>query len=538
MQMQPFELLNYYLRSPIGSVLGAIIIFLLGYIFALIFGAITRKTLAKFDLNQKLSNQTGTHYDLHSLLGKIVFWFVFVIGISAALNQLNLNAISAPFANMVNHVLLFIPNVLAAVAVGVIGWVVAVFAKKATLTALKKTTLDDRLANDAAVKPMSATIADTVYWLILLLVLTVVLGRLGLDGLFHPLTNMLDKIFAFVPNVLIAGFVFFVGFVVAKIIKGIATGLVSSLNLQSLATRLGMSNQNNLPAIAGSVAFLVVIIPFTIASLDALKIEAISRPATNMLDKILTAMPNVFAAVAVLVITYFVISMIADVIKGLLVSTQIDNLPAKFGFASALGEQTISGIIRSGLVFFAMLFASVAAADLLGFAQIGHIISLFIGFGGQIILGTIILFIGFWLASIVSGVVENAEHGSPLLANIVRTLIIGLVLAMGLKAMGIADSIVNLAFGLTLGAVALAFALAFGLGGRDAAARYLAQLQDKLGVSPAPTSSSTATTTKTTGTTTKAKRTRKSKAQELKLEGDDHKDEPHAQEGQETQEHA
>lgn len=55
----------------------------------------------------------------------------------------------------------------------------------------------------------------------------------------------------------------------------------------------------------------------------------------------------------------------------------------------------------------------------------------------------------------------------------------GLVLAMGLKAMGIADSIVNLAFGLTLGSVAVAFALSFGLGGREAAARLLRRIQDK-----------------------------------------------------------
>ena len=56
----------------------------------------------------------------------------------------------------------------------------------------------------------------------------------------------------------------------------------------------------------------------------------------------------------------------------------------------------------------------------------------------------------------------------------------GLVLAMGLKAMGIADSIVNLAFGLTLGAVAVAFALSFGLGGQEAAARLLRKMQDKM----------------------------------------------------------
>ncbi|MFZ2844582.1 MAG: hypothetical protein WAZ74_10930, partial [Psychrobacter sp.] len=85
-----------------------------------------------------------------------------------------------------------------------------------------------------------------------------------------------------------------------------------------------------------------------------------------------------------------------------------------------------------------------------------------------------------WLANIIAGVVERSEQGSQFLANIVRVLIMGLVLAMGLKAMGIADSIVNLAFGLTLGAVAVAFALSFGLGGQEAASRFLRKMQDKM----------------------------------------------------------
>jgi len=61
------------------------------------------------------------------------------------------------------------------------------------------------------------------------------------------------------------------------------------------------------------------------------------------------------------------------------------------------------------------------------------------------------------------------QHGSPGLANIARIAILGLVLAMGLKAVGLADNIVSMAFGFTLGSVAVAAALAFGLGGRDAA---------------------------------------------------------------------
>lgn len=480
MHPNSFMVFSHYLTSPIGSVVGAILIFLIGYFAALMFGSLTKKALTKINLNQKISSQTGKNYDLHSLLSKVVFWFVFAIAISASLNQLNLATISAPFANMVNQVLLFIPNVLAAVAVGVIGWVLAIVAKNATLTALSKTTLDDKLAQEASVKPMSNTVADMIYWLILLVVLTVVLGRLGLNGLFTPLTNMIDKMFAFVPNIFIAGVIFFIGFIVAKIIKGIVTNLVSSLNIQALATKVGISDQNSLPKIAGSLVFLLIIVPFTIAALDALKVEAISRPATNMLNEILTALPNVLTATAILVVTYFVVRMVADIIKTLLESTQVDALPAKLGVQEVLGTQKVSGLVRCGIIFFAMLFASVAASDVLGFSQISDIITTFINFGGQIILGAIILVIGFWLAGVVAGVVERSEQGSKCLANIVRTLIIGLVLAMGLKAMGIADSIVNLAFGLTLGSVAVAFALAFGLGGREAAARYLARLQDKL----------------------------------------------------------
>lgn len=474
-----FPVVNHYLSSPIGSVIGAIIIFLLGYFAALILGSFTKKALTNMNLNQKMSHQTGKNYDLQSLLGKIVFWFVFIIAVSAALNQLNLNAISTPFANMINQVLLFVPNLLAATAVAVIGWVAAIVAKNATLTALNKTSLDEKLANEASVKPMSGTISDVVYWLILLVVLTMVLGRLGLTGLFAPLANMMDKIFAFVPNLFIASVIFFVGFVVAKVVKGIVISLVGSLNVQALATKAGISEKNSLPNIAGSLVFLLIIIPFTIASLDALKIEAISRPATNMLDKILTTLPNIFTAVAILVVTYFVVRMVADIVKGLLQSTQIDGLPAKLGVQDALGNQSVSGLVRCGIIFFAMLFASVAAADVLGFVQISDIVTTFIHFGGQIVLGAVILVIGFWLSGVVCGVIERSGQ-SKCIANIVRTLIVGLVLAMGLKAMGIADSIVNLAFGLTLGSVAVAFALAFGLGGREAAARYLARLQDKL----------------------------------------------------------
>lgn len=471
---------NGYLGGPIGSIIGAILIFIIGWLVALGIAALVRGVLSKVNLNQRMNSSTGKSYDLEGIISKIVFWFIFIIAISGALSQLNLNSISAPFANMVNQVLTFIPNLIAAIAVGVIGWVIATVARTAINAALAKTSMDERLSAKAGVKPMSSTIADMVYWFILLVVLTMVLGQLELDGLFAPLTNMVDKIFSFIPNILIAGVVFVVGYIIAKVVRGIVTNLVSTFDVQKLASKAGLSEQNSLPNIAGSLAFLVVIIPTIIAALNALKIDVIARPATNMLNKIMEALPNIFMAAAILVVTFYVVRMIANIIKGLIENTQINQLPAKVGLQETMGDKKISDLVSYAIIFFAMLFAAIAAADLLGFEPISAIIAMFIAFGANIILGAVILFIGFWLANIIAGVVERSEQGSQFLANIVRVLIMGLVLAMGLKAMGIADSIVNLAFGLTLGAVAVAFALSFGLGGQEAAARFLRKMQDKM----------------------------------------------------------
>ena len=125
-------------------------------------------------------------------------------------------------------------------------------------------------------------------------------------------------------------------------------------------------------------------------------------------------------------------------------------------------------------MFFAMLFATVEAASQLGFSQVSDVVTQFITFGGDVLLGGAILVIGFWLANVAYTAIDRASGANTQgLARIARFAILALVLAMGLRAMGIADDIVNLAFGLTLGAVAVAVALSFGLGGREAAGKLM-----------------------------------------------------------------
>jgi hypothetical protein len=194
-----------------------------------------------------------------------------------------------------------------------------------------------------------------------------------------------------------------------------------------------------------------------------------------MLGKMLGAVPNIVAAALILVVTYYAAKFAAGLLGRLLNGMGFDTLPEKLGLANIFeGGMQPSQVVSMLVLFFAMLFATVEAANRLEFSQVRDVVTLFIKFGGNIVLGGTILTIGFWLANVAHNAIQRADTTqSESLAGIARVAMLGLVIAMGLRAMGIADDIVSFAFLLTFGAVAVAVALSFGLGGREAAGRQM-----------------------------------------------------------------
>ena len=504
-----------YYWEQFQPIISAVAILLIGWIIALIVASGIRKLLAKLNTNAKLSNATGHRSNIESIVARVVFWLVMIIAVIGALNVLNLNSISGPFSSMIQQFLLFIPTLLAAVAVGFVGWIFAKLVKVGLKNVLNRTQLDEKLSQDAGVSSVSDNISEIVYWLILLLFLPIVLSILGLNGLLYPVQNMVNEAVVFLPNIFMAAVILFIGYILAKIVRGIVEGLLSSLNLQQQAEKIGLFKNSNLAKVLGSFVFALVMITSLIVAFETLGVEAISQPATAMLYEIMNAIPHIIAAGLILILAYVVSRFVAKLVVEVVSGTGVDEIPAKLDVQRFLGTTKVSCIVGYLIVFFTMLFAVSEAANRLGFEQVSGLIAMFIQFGASIMLGAVILVIGFWLANIVAKVVQRGEYNSSRwLGNLVRVLIMGLVVAMGLRAMGIADSIVNLAFGLTLGSVAVAFALAFGLGGRQPAERVLTDLIDKakkdaklpnpvkepVMTAQSPTSADTATASQTAST--------------------------------------
>jgi hypothetical protein len=306
-----------------------------------------------------------------------------------------------------------------------------------------------------------------------LLFLPSIMGAYQLQGTLGPVQNMLNSALEVLPNIFAAALIGFVGYAVARVLRGLVGNLLSAAGADSLSERIGLDNSVKLSRLAGTVVFILVLVPSLIAALDALKIEAVSRPATQMLGKMLDAVPHIIAAAMILLVSWYVARFAAGLMARLLESAGFDAMPARVGLGEALtGSTRPSQLVNWAVMFFAMLFAVVEAADQLGFAQVRDVVTTFIGFGGDIVLGGLILVVGFWLANLTHKAIDKAsgEHTSGL-AAVARIAILGVVIAMGLRAMGIANEIVQLAFALSFGAVAVAVALSFGLGGREAAGK-------------------------------------------------------------------
>jgi len=473
-----FDAMYYW--DQFHPIFAAVVILLVGWIVALVIAAGVKKLLQKLDTNHKLSTATGRTPNIENLVSKLVFWFVMILAVVGALNVLNISGVSDPFSNMVSRVLAYIPNLLAAVAVGFIGWIVARLVRAGLTNVLSRTELDEKLSGEVGVSSLSTNIGEIFYWLVLLLFLPIVLSILGLTGLLIPVQNMVNEAIAYLPNLFITGVIIFVGYILAKIVRGIVEGLSNSLGLQAQAEKVGLFKNSNVSKFLGSFVFAIIIITTLIVAFEALGIQAISQPATAMLNQIMYAIPQIIAAGLILIVAYIVSRFVGRLVAELISGAGVDEIPMKLDLQRFLGQTRVSDVIGCLIVFFTMLFAVSEAANRLGLEQVSVLIAMFIQFGASILLGAVILVIGFWLANIVANIVQRGEYNSSRwLGNLVRILIMGLVIAMGLKAMGIADSIVNLAFGLTLGSVAVAFALAFGLGGRQPAERLLTDLLDK-----------------------------------------------------------
>lgn len=474
--VQIFESVGSY----IPQLIGALVILIVGWLIAFIISNLVRRLLKRTDLDNKLvSWVTGEKApNVEQGVGRVVFWLIMILVLIAFFQALGLTLITGPLNQLVSKILNYLPQLFGAGILLLIAWITATILRMIITRVMGAAKLDERVggqidATDQKTIPLTKTIGDVVYWLIFLLFLPAVLGTLKLEGLLDPVQSMLDKFLGFLPNLLAAGLIGVIGWFVARIVCQIVTSLLAATGGDRLSERIGIAP---LSKIIGLTVYILIIIPVFIAALNALALDAITEPASNMLNLILGAIPAVFAAAIVIVIAYMIGKVFVGLITDLLTSMGFNTILKRLGVGGKPqeGERTPSEIVGYLALVAIMLFAIFEASSLLGFKALSEVMKELTVLGGHIILGLVIFGLGLYLANLASKTIQSGGTAqADLLSKIARIAIILLAGSIALRYTGLANEIINLAFGLILGAIALALAISFGVGGRDLAARKL-----------------------------------------------------------------
>lgn len=400
------------------------------------------------------------------------------------------------------------PRILAAALILLVGWLIARGVKWGVAALVNRTPLAAH-ANQPNVharhpSTIGAQVGDAAYWVVLLVAFFLAAQPLGLATATGPLGDMLREFGQAVPHIIGAALILFIGYVLAKVAKKAVEAVVTASHVERLANHVGSdtpADPTMLPRTLGSIVFALIIIPVAIAALDTLNIAAISQPATAMLRIILDAIPHVVAAGIILALAYAIGRFASKLLTQFLATTGFDRTVGSLGLfaqGSAVNSSAVdpktgraqthvspsgaapvtpSKAVGTAAFIAVLIFGLMEAFRQLNFAYGSRIMAEVLKLFGQVVFGAIIIVAAIAIARLVARTIEaSGGENAGLAASVTRIAIIVLGAAVGLRFMGLADDIINLAFGLILGAIAVAFALAFGIGGREPAKRAVQKM--------------------------------------------------------------
>ncbi len=363
---------------------------------------------------------------------------------------------------------------ISAILIIILGWFVAGLIRKLIKKVFHKSQIDQKLNNDKV--NIGTLISKLVYYLVMIFVFMLALQKLGMTTVLEPVRDLLKGFTSFIPNIIGAGLVGYIGYMLATIVSELVE--LSGETIKKFAPKLRLPENLNLVLILKKIVFIFIFIPLLIVALNILNFEAISAPASNMLQSFFEAIPKVLVATIIMIIFVIGGRFLSELIRDLLDSLNINQVMQKAGLTSLTGSTNIEKLISNIVYAFIVLFGLMTAIDKLEFTRLSEMMNTIVELGGNILFGLLILAVGNWIANVASKNFLKSDN-NPFIGNIIRVAILAIFLAIGLRRMGIADDIINLAFGITLGAVALTVVLSFGLGGRAAAGKQMEKILDK-----------------------------------------------------------
>ena len=211
--------------------------------------------------------------------------------------------------------------------------------------------------------------------------------------------------------------------------------------------------------------------------------DAVFASISNTIYTLLGAIPQVVGALIILIIGWLISNVAARLTRAALERTGADGLFVTHGsdVYGNVPRQFRPSLVGAEIVRWIIRFVTLnAAANVLGLVQISQLFNQVVLWLPNLIVAAIILLLAPIVARFVRGTIEVGAGrmgftNANMLGRVAEVAIVALAVVVAIDQIGIAPTLVNALFIAVVGALALAFGLAFGLGGRDVAARITEQ---------------------------------------------------------------
>ncbi len=363
-----------------------------------------------------------------------------------------------------------------------LAFIVAGIAKFITVKLLKLVKLDKLLdkwgVNEGQIGTSMSLVGKLVYIIVFLLFIPSALNAIGLEAVSGPISGITAAFVGYIPNLVAAGILVYVGIFVAIIIGQIVSVLLRKTKLDSLIKRQDEEKEVTLLSdIIVKIVMAVIILITLVQALTVLNIDAISGPALGIVDTIFGAIPSIILAAVVISCGLLVTNIACGLLTNVLVAVNFDGIVSKvLPQLKASATKIVVNIVRALVI----LFVVAQGVEALGLTIFTAIVTAIVAYLPMVFKSAIIALIAFIGASMLEAVIVKNNEKMAGLAKIVKVAIYVLAGFMILSQLDIAATIVNTAFVVTLAAVAVAFALAFGLGGKDFARKTLDKVDEKI----------------------------------------------------------
>ncbi|MBQ9805638.1 MAG: mechanosensitive ion channel [Clostridia bacterium] len=364
---------------------------------------------------------------------------------------------------------------VAFLAAGISGWIVTKFLKLIKLD--KK--LDKWGVNEGVLGTSMKFVGKLVYLIVFLLFLPSALEAIGITSVSNPINGVVSTFINYLPNIIAALILVYVGVLVAQILGQIVSVLLKKTKLDSLVKRVDSEEKKTilLSDVLVKILMGVIILVAIVAALTVLGIEAISAPAIGIVNSIFGAIPSIILAVVVVTIGMFVASLACGLLYNILVAANFDSVVTKvLPQLKVSATKIVVNLVRT----FIIIFVAAQGIEALNLPILTMIVTAVISYLPLVIKAAVILFVAFIGANMLEAIIIKANANAAHLAKIVKVAIFTLAGFMILSQLDIASTIVNTAFIVTISAIAIAFALAFGLGGKDFAKKTLDKVDEKI----------------------------------------------------------